>query len=68
VIPMQKKAGKIFSNWQFGMTVHTKLVIIMELSAVNFATSKNLVVKRTMFPHPDIHKYTCTTPEGKTRN
>jgi exonuclease III len=25
---------------------------------VNFATSKNLVVKSTMFPHPSIHKYT----------
>jgi hypothetical protein len=25
---------------------------------VNFATSKNLVVKSTMFPHCSIHKYT----------
>jgi hypothetical protein len=25
---------------------------------VNFATSKNLVVKSTMFPHRKIHKYT----------
>jgi hypothetical protein len=25
---------------------------------VNFVTSKNLIVKRTMFPHRDIHKYT----------
>ena len=25
---------------------------------VNFATSKNLVVKSTMFPHQNIHKYT----------
>ena len=25
---------------------------------VNFATSKNLVVKSTMFPHRNIHKYT----------
>jgi len=25
---------------------------------VNFATSKNLVVKSTMFPHLNIHKYT----------
>jgi endonuclease/exonuclease/phosphatase family metal-dependent hydrolase len=35
---------------------------------VNFATSKNLVVKRTMFPHRNIHKYTCTSPDGKTNN
>jgi hypothetical protein len=25
---------------------------------VNFATSKNLTVKSTMFPHRNIHKYT----------
>ena len=35
---------------------------------VNFATSKNLVVKSTMFPHRDIHKYTSTSPDGKTDN
>ena len=35
---------------------------------VNFATSKNLVVKSTMFPHQNIHKYTWTSPDGKTHN
>jgi endonuclease/exonuclease/phosphatase family metal-dependent hydrolase len=35
---------------------------------VNFATSKNLVVKSTMFPHCSIHKYTWTSPDGKTHN
>ena len=35
---------------------------------VNFATSQNLVVKRTMFPHRNIHKYTWTSPDGKTHN
>jgi hypothetical protein len=35
---------------------------------VSFATSKNLVVKSTMFPHGKIHKYTWTSPEGKTHN
>jgi hypothetical protein len=35
---------------------------------VNFATSKNLVVKSTTFPHRNIHKYTWTSPDGKTRN
>jgi endonuclease/exonuclease/phosphatase family metal-dependent hydrolase len=33
---------------------------------VNFATSKNLVVKSTMFSHRSIHKYTWTSPDGKT--
>jgi hypothetical protein len=35
---------------------------------VNFATSKSLVVKSTMFPHRNIHKYTWTSPDGKTHN
>jgi len=35
---------------------------------VNFATSKNLVIKSTMFPHWNIHKYTWTSPDGKTHN
>jgi len=35
---------------------------------VNFATSKNLVVKSTMFPHRNIHKYTWTSPDDKTHN
>jgi endonuclease/exonuclease/phosphatase family metal-dependent hydrolase len=35
---------------------------------VNFATSKNLTVKSTMFPHRNIHKLTWISPEGKTHN
>jgi endonuclease/exonuclease/phosphatase family metal-dependent hydrolase len=35
---------------------------------VNFAISKNLIVKSTMFPHRNIHKYTWTSPGGKTHN
>jgi hypothetical protein len=35
---------------------------------VNFATSKNLVVNSTMFPHRNIHKYTWTSPDGQTHN
>jgi exonuclease III len=35
---------------------------------VNFATSKNLIVRRTMFPHRNIHKYTWTFPDGITHN
>ena len=34
----------------------------------NFATSKNLLLKSTMFLHQDIHKYTWTSPDGKTHN
>jgi hypothetical protein len=35
---------------------------------VNFATSKNLTVRSTMFPHRNIYKYTSTSPDGKTQN
>jgi hypothetical protein len=35
------------------------------IRVVNFATSKNLVVKSTMFPHCEIHKYTWTSANGK---
>jgi hypothetical protein len=33
---------------------------------IDFATSKNLVVKGTIFPHRNIGKYTWTTLDGKT--
>jgi len=39
-----------------------------EVRLVNFATSKHLVVKSTMYPHRNIHKYTWTSPDGKTHN
>jgi hypothetical protein len=35
---------------------------------VNFATSKDLFVKSTMFPYQNIHKYTWTSPDGNTHN
>jgi hypothetical protein len=56
------------SNQQLGMRVFAKLVMIMDLRVVNFATSKNLIVKSTMFPHRNIHKVTWTSPVRKTHN
>jgi hypothetical protein len=35
---------------------------------VTFATSKNLIVISTMFPHRNIHKFTWISPDGKTHN
>jgi hypothetical protein len=38
-----------------------------EVRAVNFATSKNMTVKSSMFPHRNIHNFTWTSPDGKTQ-
>jgi hypothetical protein len=35
---------------------------------VNVVVSKNFVVKGTMFPHRNIHKYTWASTDGKTHN
>jgi hypothetical protein len=34
---------------------------------VKFDKSKNLVIKSTKFPHRNVHKCTCTCPEGTTQ-
>jgi len=39
-----------------------------DVRIINFATSKNLVVKNIMFLHRNIRKYTWTSPDGKTHN
>jgi hypothetical protein len=38
------------------------------VSVVSFATSNNLIVKSTMFPHCNILEFTWTPPDGKTHN
>jgi hypothetical protein len=35
---------------------------------INFATSKNFRIKSTILAHCNIHKYTWTSPDGKTHN
>jgi hypothetical protein len=35
---------------------------------VNFATSKNITINNTMFPHCNIHIYTWTSPDRKKHN
>jgi phosphoribosyl-AMP cyclohydrolase len=38
------------------------------VGVVNFVISKNLTVKIIMFPHSNFHKFTWTSPDGKTHN
>jgi hypothetical protein len=40
----------------------------MESEQQNIATSKNLTLKNTMFPHSNIFKFISTHVDGKTRN
>jgi hypothetical protein len=61
-----KVGREIFSDCQLGMRVYIRIVM-SHVRVENFATSKNLVIKGTMFPHRNIHKYTWTSPDGKTR-
>jgi hypothetical protein len=35
---------------------------------VYFATSKNLIVKSAKFPHRNVHKFSWSSPDGKTHN
>jgi hypothetical protein len=41
---------------------------MMTVRVVNFETSKNLIVKSTIFPHSDIQKHTWTSPDGVIHN
>jgi hypothetical protein len=38
------------------------------VTVVNFATSKNAIVRNTAVPHRNIHKYIGTSPDGNTHN
>jgi hypothetical protein len=52
----------------FKPTAGNTISNITGVRVVNFATYGNLVVKNTTFPLHYIHKYTLTSPEGKTHN
>jgi len=64
---MQKWGERTFSSQQLDRSLHQGNND-NGVRLVNFATSQNLVVKCTMFAHRKIHKYTWTSPDGKTHN
>ena len=61
------KVGRenIFKS-KLGIRVYIRIVMIMVLA--NFATSKNLADKSTMFPNRNTYKYIWTSPDEKTYN
>jgi hypothetical protein len=38
------------------------------VGVVNFSASKSVIVKSTKFLHCNVHKFTWTSPDGKTHN
>ena len=63
------KLGKerVFSNRQ-SRRVYIKIENDNGARVINFVTTKNLVVKSTMFPHQNICKYTWISLDEKTHN
>jgi hypothetical protein len=63
---MQNWGKRTFSNQQLGTAILLQNSSDNGVRIVNFATSKNVVVKSTMFQHRNIRTLTLTSPDGKT--
>jgi endonuclease/exonuclease/phosphatase family metal-dependent hydrolase len=63
------KVGRenIFKQTNWNECLH-EIINDNGVGVVNFATSKNLIVKSIIFPHSKIHKFTWTPPDGKPHN
>jgi hypothetical protein len=65
-------SAKVGREYTFKPTVGNKTLHKISndngVRVVNFATSKNLFVKSTVFPHCNIHKLNRTSSDGKTHN
>jgi hypothetical protein len=48
----------------FCYTIHS--IYDNGVRVVNFTTSKNLTVRSALFPNHNIHKFSWTSPDGKT--
>jgi hypothetical protein len=56
IFQCQSRQGRYCQTTKLGLKVYTELVD-SGIGTVNFATSKNLNAKTTIFLHRDIHKY-----------
>jgi hypothetical protein len=63
---------KVYREGIFKPTIRLEILHDMRniygVRIVHLATSNNLAVKSTKFPHRYFHKYTWTFPDGKTCN
>jgi hypothetical protein len=62
------KAGKTVSKKTIRNESLHEIINDNRVRVVNFATSKNLTVKKKMFPHHNIHNFIWTSQDGKTHN
>jgi hypothetical protein len=66
---MPKSVRKTFSKKKtIGNESLHKISNANGVRVVNFVTCKNLIVKSTMFPLRNIHKFTWSSPDGKSHN
>jgi hypothetical protein len=67
----EDKSGDVKDSF-YEVQLETRVYMIFSndtgVRVVNFATSKNLVVRSTVFPHLNIHKYTWAVSEGEMHN
>jgi hypothetical protein len=64
---MQNRQEDIFKPTIGNKSLH-EIINDNGVRVVNFVTSKNLIAKSMMFPYLNIHKFTWTSPDGKTHN
>jgi hypothetical protein len=57
---MREEAENLFFEPIIGNEILHDISNYNRVTAVNFATSKNLIVKSTMFPYRNFHKFTYT--------
>jgi len=57
-----------FLLFYFDLSSTSPLLIRNFVIVVNFPYQENLMFNTTVFPHHNIHKYTWTSSNGRTRN